>query len=353
MEQNTTTNPRYAGVAQAKRMVVLLCCAWLFKSKFIVQSMALFTVFHDRLHHRCVAGAMRGLHTTSSSLIFRNSFSPDEEVLTPPAHGPSLSSSDIGPWNQPQVLNSALERRSRKNNNARFRQHVNPLAGQYQRICDLPPDWPGCSFRDLSKPLHIDIGCGKGGFLIDLVESQKSNNDTDANLSHNYLGLEIRPLVAQYARTRVRARKAVSPYVDILGCNANVDLRRILERYAKSSLTSSGPVVDMVTIQFPDPHFKNSHAKRRVVTPSLVDEIARYVRPLTGQVFLQSDVKAVLDDMRRHFANAHVYFEDARPTDVYFESNIFGVSTEREASVISRGLPVYRALFTRTGKPFE
>jgi len=43
----------------------------------------------------------------------------------------------------------------------------------------------------------------------------------------------------------------------------------------------------MVTIQFPDPHFKNKHKKRRVVNPALVDTIVRHLAP-GKHVFVQS-----------------------------------------------------------------
>ena len=45
--------------------------------------------------------------------------------------------------------------------------------------------------------------------------------------------------------------------------------------------------LDMVTIQFPDPHFKNKHKKRRVVNAALVDTIVRHLAP-GKHVFVQS-----------------------------------------------------------------
>ena len=38
-------------------------------------------------------------------------------------------------------------------------------------------------------------------------------------------------------------------------------------------LKQAGAQLNMVSIQFPDPHFKNKHKKRRVVNASLVDTI--------------------------------------------------------------------------------
>ena len=45
-------------------------------------------------------------------------------------------------------------------------------------------------------------------------------------------------------------------------------------------------------LQFPDPHFKKKHKKRRVVQPQLIEAIERRLAP-GGLVFLQSDVMEV------------------------------------------------------------
>jgi tRNA (guanine-N7-)-methyltransferase len=214
----------------------------------------------------------------------------------------------------------------RRNNNARFRQHVNPLARSYQRPTLLPDDWPACVYDDLSKPLHLDIGCGKGGFLIDLClereRKQTVENDDAGGIPvvsaldcNNYLGLEIRPGVAAYAKDRI-ATHQLQGRLDFLGCNANIDLERLLHMYhqqqqhhpvrcaavdatddkelaisaVSAAAAAANAVLQCVTIQFPDPHFKTQHAKRRVVTPQLIDTLAKYM-PTGSTVFLQSDVQ--------------------------------------------------------------
>mmetsp|Transcript_54670 Transcript_54670/g.61907 ORF Transcript_54670/g.61907 Transcript_54670/m.61907 type:complete len:105 (-) Transcript_54670:101-415(-) len=104
----------------------------------------------------------------------------------------------------------------------------------------------------------------------------------------------------------------------------------------------------MVTIQFPDPHFKSRHSKRRVVTSELVQTLARFM-PTGATIFLQSDIQSVLDEMRLQFREHPEYFQDAYESLHEYEAeNILGIPTERETSVLERNLPVYRAIFTRT-----
>jgi SAM-dependent methyltransferase len=148
------------------------------------------------------------------------------------------------PWSDPSI---------RLKTNPRFRQHVNPLASKYQQPAVLPPDWPASVYADCDRPLHVDIGCGKGGYLYKLSKL----DDT-----YNYLGLELRPTVATFAKQRYlrldnRNNTLTDPpqqprplgSLDYIGCNANVDLGRILSLYRPG-------ILERVTIQFPDPHFK-------------------------------------------------------------------------------------------------
>jgi Putative methyltransferase len=150
----------------------------------------------------------------------------------------SSSSLSSPPWTDPSI---------RLKSNPRFRQHANPLANKFQQPAELPTDWPASVYADCAKPLHLDIGCGKGGYLYKLSEQDPS---------YNYLGLELRPAVATFAKQRYLNRGGGSSshhqrrgLLDYIGCNANVDLGRILSLYQPG-------VLERVTIQFPDPHFK-------------------------------------------------------------------------------------------------
>jgi len=163
-----------------------------------------------------------------------------------------------------------------KVNKSRFRQHVNPLARKFQMPTELAEDWPNDgSFGDATLPLHIDIGCGKAGFLLTLAAQRRPTPTAPPHPTLNYLGLEIRPTVATYARSRI-PKHNLHGTVDVLGCNANVDLPRILRRYTSPD-GGKGGTVKLVSVQFPDPHFKKRHGKRRVVTKELVGTLAEFM----------------------------------------------------------------------------
>lgn len=204
-----------------------------------------------------------------------------------------------------------------------MREHVNPLSKKYQTPVH-PPDWQQI-FAEPGQPLHLDIGCGKGRFLLKMAQLQPN---------WNFLGLEIRePLVDQANSWRSELGLANLHY---LFCNVNNALRPIL-----ASLPTG--VLQQVTIQFPDPWFKRKHQKRRVVQSELVAELAEFMVE-GGLLFIQSDVQDVASEMRDRF-DAHPAFN--RQLAEWLPTNPMPVSTERECSTIERGEPVYRALFIK------
>lgn len=218
----------------------------------------------------------------------------------------------------------------------RVRQHVNPLSDKYQQSIE-PPDWAAV-YADLSLPLHLDIGCGRGHFLLKMAQQQPE---------WNYLGLEIRePLVIQANEWRQDINLTNLHYIF---CNANNSLRSLFASFPTGTL-------QRVSIQFPDPWFKKRHQKRRVVQPELVEELALHLAA-EGTVFLQSDVEAVEVEMcdRFHEHPAFTRLNDKLNESLnsklnenqWLESNPLPVSTEREQSTLLRGEPVYRALFIR------
>jgi tRNA (guanine-N7-)-methyltransferase len=206
----------------------------------------------------------------------------------------------------------------------RVRQHVNPLSQKYQTPLS-PIEWE----KIYAKPnqlLHLDIGCARGRFLLSMAKIEPN---------WNFLGLEIRePLVIEANKWRDELGLTNLHY---LFCNVNNSLRSLLSSLPKGSL-------QRVTIQFPDPWFKNRHAKRRIVQPELVVELAEFLIP-GGIVFLQSDIEFVAVEMRDRFAE-HPGFQ-RRGAGKWLAENPLPVPTEREIGTMNKGEPVYRAVFEK------
>ena len=210
------------------------------------------------------------------------------------------------------------------------RQHVNPLSRFFQLPLALPE--PTELFSNSSLPIHLDIGCARGRFLLALAQQH-----TDGN----HLGVEIRrPLVKAAEADRLALGLSNLHY---LFCNANISLEAWLDSLPPGQL-------DLVSIQFPDPWFKKKHHKRRVLQPALLRAIAGALQP-GKRFFIQSDVLAVIEPMVAVSEASGCFIRpegDARP---WRSSNPLPVPTERETYVLAQGLPVYRVLYERNDAP--
>lgn len=216
------------------------------------------------------------------------------------------------------VTNANVSRR------ARVREHVNPLAKKYSTAI-APPVWTDI-YADWSKPLSLDIGSARGRYILQMAQLKPH---------WNFLGLEIRePLVDRCNQVRDELGLSNLHYIF---CNANVSLAGLL---SKNTLHE-------VTIQFPDPWFKRRQQKRRTVQPELVATLAELL-VADAPVFLQSDVYEVALDMRATF-EANENFINLAGMGNFADDHTFPehIATERENSVISQGLPVYRVYLKR------
>ena len=200
----------------------------------------------------------------------------------------------------------------------------------------LPERWPERSFAVPSQPLHVDVGCARGVFCLDLAAACP-----DVNVA----GLEIRAPLAQAAEAD--AQRLGLGNAAFFAANANVNLDALLRSAAPSCPLRS------VSIQFPDPWFKTRHHKRRVVQPELIRSIAAAL-PEGGWLWMQSDVLDVARDMRETVrAAAPMRLRDSRDDlddwSAVRPEGLRGVQTERERASAALERQVYRCLFVRTG----
>ena len=203
----------------------------------------------------------------------------------------------------------------------RVHQHVNPLAPFYRQA--PKPVKLSDVFANAKQPLHLDIGCARGRFLLRMAAAEPR---------WNFLGVEIRePLVDEANRL---AEEAGLENLHYVFCNAMLWLDRLIEKIPDGTL-------QMVTIQFPDPWFKKKHAKRRMVNPELVETVVDKLA-VSGKIFVQTDIEFLADEMRELFK------ADERLTSIRITEDQFAVKTERELAVEEKGLEVFRSMFVKS-----
>lgn len=142
---------------------------------------------------------------------------------------------------------------------------------EYRSIVLLPEDMPaGGDFAGLfgrAGPFHIEIGSGKGTFLV---------QEAQAHPEVNYLGIEWANKFYRYAADRMGRWGLLN--VRIIRADATVFLR---EHVAPRS-------VDCFHIYFPDPWPKKRHHKRRFVQKDNMEMLAARLKP-DGRIQLTTD----------------------------------------------------------------
>ena len=207
----------------------------------------------------------------------------------------------------------------------RIRQHVNPLARKFQQPIQVP-NWQEI-FDNIDRDLHLDIGCARGGFLLEMALQ---------NPQTNFLGIEIRqPLVL--AANQLKNELGLTNLHYLFG-NMNSSAEVLLQSLPDNTLKT-------ISVQFPDPWFKKRHNKRRVVQNELVQTLVNHLAE-GGRVFLQSDIEEVASQMYDRFASHPLLVRQHSTT--WLGTNPMAVATERERYVLEQNLPVYRAMFYKS-----
>lgn len=159
------------------------------------------------------------------------------------------------------------------------------------------------------------------------------------------LGLEIRVKVSDYVQDRIRALRAApgGGYQNIACLRSNA-MKHLPNFFCKGQLTK-------MFFLFPDPHFKRTKHKWRIISPTLLAEYA-YVLRVGGLVYTITDVLELHDWMCTHF-KGHPLFEHV-PLEELSEDPIvghLGTSTEEGKKVLRNGGKNFPAIFRRIQDP--
>jgi tRNA (guanine-N7-)-methyltransferase len=193
-------------------------------------------------------------------------------------------------------------------------------------MSDLPPldhgpidlgGWFGDARRD--QPLELEIGSGKGTFLVQQAESSPEVN---------YIGLEYARGFWRYAADRCRRR--------------GLENVRMLHIEAGAFVRNYVPVGSLrcVHIYFPDPWPKKRHHKRRLVQAPFLTQLHRVIAP-GGQVRLATDHSEYFHWMTEHATQVAELFERTpfQPHASASDGELVGTNFERK--------------YRREGRPFH
>ncbi|MBW3539650.1 MAG: tRNA (guanosine(46)-N7)-methyltransferase TrmB [Planctomycetes bacterium] len=187
---------------------------------------------------------------------------------------------------------------------------------------DGPLDWR--QFFGNSNPVEIDVGSGRGMFL---VNSALARPDT------NFLGIEIDYREGRRAARRLMKREL--PNARVLGGDVHQAFDRFVPPHS----------VQAMYVYFPDPWWKRKHRRRRVFTDDFADRCARALHP-GGLLHSWSDVGEYFEIIRS-LMDHHADFEPLPPPPEREPEHDMDYQTSYERKGRQTGGTVHRGLWRR------
>ncbi|WP_347549232.1 tRNA (guanosine(46)-N7)-methyltransferase TrmB [Pseudalkalibacillus hwajinpoensis] len=168
------------------------------------------------------------------------------------------------------------------------------------------------------NPIHLEVGIGKGQFIIGMA---KRNPDV------NFVGLELSASVMVSALEKLIEEGVTN--VRLLNENAQ-DLTAIFE----------GDEVNRVYLNFSDPWPKNRHEKRRLTYKSFLD-LYRFVMKPDGEVHFKTDNQGLFE-YSLHSFSAYGMILNQVSLDLHRSEMENNVMTEYEEKFSAKGSRIYR-----------
>lgn len=190
------------------------------------------------------------------------------------------------------------------------------------KAVNLKGQWQ--SIFEKEQPIHVEIGTGKGQFIIGMA---KQNPET------NFIGMEIQEgAVSVAARAADEDEDALPNLKFIYGDGAGVDTYFMPEEISK------------IFLNFSDPWPKTGHEKRRLTYASFLKSY-QAVLPENGELEFKTDNRGLFEYSLGSFANYGVKFDKVW-LDMHHEDpkNLeTNVETEYEQKFKEKG-PIYKFL---------
>jgi tRNA (guanine-N7-)-methyltransferase len=181
------------------------------------------------------------------------------------------------------------------------------------------------------KPIHIEIGMGKGRFLMDMAKKYPENN---------YIGVE------RYTSVLLRAVEKAEREAEDNDGNGLSNFRFLCEDAAKLTEIFAPGEIERIYLNFSDPWPKERHAKRRLTSVNFL-RIYEQILPADGVIEFKTDNQDLFTFSLESAKEAGWLIEKST-RDLHHDPMGEGnVMTEYEEKFSSKGNPICKMVIRR------
>lgn len=208
----------------------------------------------------------------------------------------------------------------------RFKPWARPELEASKFYIDNPEDYKG-KWRTLfkeNKPLHLELGCGKGSFISSLAIRHPEVNYVAIDLVDAMLGLAKRNIEAVYGEAN---REIDNVYL------TRYDIERVLNIFDKEDN------IERIYINFCNPWPRGKHHKKRLTHTRQLEKYREFLKD-NGEIYFKTDDDALFSDSLTYFENCGFKILD-KTYDLASRPDFWdNIMTEHEKMFMEQGIKI-------------
>ena len=209
----------------------------------------------------------------------------------------------------------------------RYKAWARPELEASKFYIDNPEEYRGkwnTLFKNKEKPLHLELGCGKGSFISQLAVKNKNINYIAVDLVDAMLGLAKRNIEVAFKEAN---REIDNVYI------TRYDIERILNIIDKNDL------IERIYINFCNPWPKGKHRKKRLTHTRQLEKYREFLQD-NGEIFFKTDDDGLFNDSITYFKQMN--FEIEKITyDLESQPDFWdNIVTEHEKMFMEQGIKI-------------
>ncbi len=174
------------------------------------------------------------------------------------------------------------------------------------------------------KPLHLELGCGKGGFISQLACKHSEINYIEIDMVDPMLGLAKRKIEEEYKKNNKEINNIILTRFDISRINLIMD---------------QNDEIDRIYINFCNPWPKGQHRKKRLTHTRQLELYKTFLKK-NGEIYFKTDDLPLFESSLIYFNESG--FDIIEKTYDLHNENIFkeNIQTEHEKMFSEEGIKI-------------